>query len=54
MLAVGRGFPPSLKLRRTTVALAEVVKPADAGSEDPALLADRVDGVVRPDEKTPA
>ena len=31
--AVGRGFPPSLKLRRTTIALAKVVTPADAGSE---------------------
>ena len=38
MLAVGRGFPPSLKLRRTTAALAEVVKPADAGYELPPYL----------------
>ena len=31
MWIVGRGFPPSLKLRRTTVALAEVVKPRRRG-----------------------
>ena len=37
MWIVGRGFPPSLKLRRTTVALAKVVNPPDAGSEDAAL-----------------
>ena len=34
---VGRGFPPSLKLRRTTVALAQVVKPRHADPEGSAL-----------------
>ena len=30
-LVVGRGLPPSLKLRRTTVALAKVVRPCQGG-----------------------
>ena len=36
-LVVGRGFPPSLKLRRTTVALAKVVRPCQGGPNTRAI-----------------